>query len=631
MLLIACNNVPREVSKSTLYSEVTRHYQVEDVSLMKLEAAIFMFDHMAYHYTLTNERAKNTLDSCIESFLISEQAQKRNIHKAAPKYINSCYMNKEGETELLMDINQLSSSFIIKHIDASFSAWKKIAQVGEIDFNKYCHFVLPYRVNHEAVEQDFCFGNEYNYFIDSLLEGYDFESTVQKIIGVEDIYLKRDGYNFPFNFTIKQIHNLRSVKSCDDAALYFVMLFRSLGIPATVDRCKRSYRNTGHSLLALYWKSKWYSFEVPDGNKTIIDTEHAVQNFPKVYRSAYSINFDGQDITKQFTPTIDIPLKESRKHKPAIAIFDVNMRFEHLSSNVRREGEYQVFENMGVDCIYALGASTDKDFLVDSIVLVDSLGLIHRLQANYEQRQTLVLKRKYFMDKRHNVRKKHWVNDMNKISLIGCNSIDFGKGDTLFRISGHSVPYSYRYKLNCEKPYKYIYLNKGDEKKIYLSEFYLYDENGEVIKIDTLKNLHLPDFYEKVELGKTPTEPLLLTNAALSSYQKMFDGNGLTYSAFGLKGKLLAFFPEGIKPQSFSIQPRNDENHIVVGDLYELMMWEDGWKSLGRKKAFSNEVIFKNVPSGALYWLRNLTRGKEEYPFVIDKNGDQYWTGQANN
>jgi len=51
-----------------------------------------------------------------------------------------------------------------------------------------------------------------------------------------------------------------------------------------------------------------------------------------------------------------------------------------------------------------------------------------------------------------------------------------------------------------------------------------------------------------------------------------------------------------------------------------------GWISLGVQTATTNELIYRNIPEGALLWLRNLTRGKEEQVFYVE-DGEQKFVG----
>ena len=81
----------------------------------------------------------------------------------------------------------------------------------------------------------------------------------------------------------------------------------------------------------------------------------------------------------------------------------------------------------------------------------------------------------------------------------------------------------------------------------------------------------------------------------------------------------------GRKPISkIRYMPRNDGNIIEPGDYYELVYWDNGWKTAGEQSATSDSLVFKNVPSGALYLLHNKTKGIEERIFTYE-NGKQVW------
>lgn len=69
--------------------------------------------------------------------------------------------------------------------------------------------------------------------------------------------------------------------------------------------------------------------------------------------------------------------------------------------------------------------------------------------------------------------------------------------------------------------------------------------------------------------------------------------------------------------------PRNDDNFISPGDTYELFYHAgvEGWKSLGRRQADTTFFDW-DVPDNALFWLRDLTRDREEHIFFM-QNGQQ--------
>ena len=54
-------------------------------------------------------------------------------------------------------------------------------------------------------------------------------------------------------------------------------------------------------------------------------------------------------------------------------------------------------------------------------------------------------------------------------------------------------------------------------------------------------------------------------------------------------------------------------------------MNEGNWQSLGKQIAMEDDrLLYKNIPIGALYWLRDYTRGREERIFEI-KNDTVIW------
>ena len=72
--------------------------------------------------------------------------------------------------------------------------------------------------------------------------------------------------------------------------------------------------------------------------------------------------------------------------------------------------------------------------------------------------------------------------------------------------------------------------------------------------------------------------------------------------------------------------PRNDDNFITPGNVYELFYQSGvkGWISLGVQTATTNELVYRNIPEGALLWLRNLTRGKEEQVFYVENDRQRF-------
>ena len=76
--------------------------------------------------------------------------------------------------------------------------------------------------------------------------------------------------------------------------------------------------------------------------------------------------------------------------------------------------------------------------------------------------------------------------------------------------------------------------------------------------------------------------------------------------------------------QTVLYTPRNRDNYIRPGDIYELYYCDRYWKSAGRIKATVDSLVYRGIPQNVLLFLRNHTRGVDERVFVYEK-GEQLW------
>lgn len=93
------------------------------------------------------------------------------------------------------------------------------------------------------------------------------------------------------------------------------------------------------------------------------------------------------------------------------------------------------------------------------------------------------------------------------------------------------------------------------------------------------------------------------------------------------KGKIHILSAEMNKTQSIKLfrkYPEDDSNKISPGDNYEVFYWHNGWQSLGEVTAKNNFLEYANVPTNALLFIRNLSRGVQERIFTMNE-GEQVW------
>ena len=114
------------------------------------------------------------------------------------------------------------------------------------------------------------------------------------------------------------------------------------------------------------------------------------------------------------------------------------------------------------------------------------------------------------------------------------------------------------------------------------------------------------------------TIPLAFDNKWLTNFEVALNPNG---NWVGMEFRT----PQAVS--SVRLIPRSDDNDIHPGQRYELryMSSNGRWKSLGRKTAADNELVYDNVPINCLLWLKNHTGGKEERPFIYRGRDDIEW------
>jgi hypothetical protein len=72
--------------------------------------------------------------------------------------------------------------------------------------------------------------------------------------------------------------------------------------------------------------------------------------------------------------------------------------------------------------------------------------------------------------------------------------------------------------------------------------------------------------------------------------------------------------------------PRNNQNEIVKGNIYELFYLADRWVSLGKQVATKHYLTYENVPTAALLLLKNHSGGLQERVFMYDMDKkEQKW------
>lgn len=193
--------------------------------------------------------------------------------------------------------------------------------------------------------------------------------------------------------------------------------------------------------------------------------------------------------------------------------------------------------------------------------------------------------------------------------MEGSDFADFRVRDTLHMIIRLPERLYTRAATESRRPYRYVRYYGPDGGKCYASEVSFYGHRPTENKSHLLQGtcIGTPNFHSD---NKYP-------------YTNVVDGDPYTSFVYeNVSGGWVGLdLGKPMVIDTIVYTPRNRRNFIEAGDDYELFYCDRTWKSLGRKTAVSDSLIFF-VPEGALLYLRNYTRGKQERIFEYT-NGKQ--------
>lgn len=418
---------------------------------------------------------------------------------------------------------------------------------------------------------------------------------------------------------------------CDDRTSLLVMALRANGIPTAYEfvPCWGS-SNNGHSFVSII---------LPDGsicplqNQDEISSESYVhRKTPKIYRHMYSGKKPLKE--KYFSPDMfrhndimDVTCMHNiGKREVKANITGHNNGYNYLSVFSPSgwipvaKAKSDKFENVGTGTLTFINDSPIEaiglgdgilylpiSYLNDGSVIpvgnpmIVSDCSVYEIEPDTTNKESITLTRKYPLASR--------IINFARLMRFGifeaANKKDFSDAVEIYKIKEIPESRLQTIEVNPDKPYRYVRY-KRPKGTFSIAELRLLDSG-------------------KNKLPYTPIEcDFLIDDKDIS---KVFDNDPLTY--YELKANSLDIWV-GVdlkRATDFSFiefAPRNDDNSVYPGDMYELFYWNKKWISLGTQKAEDFNIKFDNVPKNALLWLRNLTKGHEERPFTYE-NGKQIW------
>lgn len=454
---------------------------------------------------------------------------------------------------------------------------------------------------------------------------FTFGSALSEALRVYDVMGQFEWVGASTGFAPKASSLLKArTGNCRNEASFTVFMCRSLGIPAAIDFTPHwGNRSLSH---------QWSVLILPDGKSTPFymgcvpgDTAHYFHSYlkPKIFRHRFQLNrtiandmkdeksvpklfraADWIDVTEEYYETTDVTRDVPEKYKGRkiayICVFD-NREWVPVHYGKVIDGKV-TFPKMGRNVMY-VSAFYENGRVVpfgDPFHILPD-GMVKNVHADAKKKCALNLTRKYPF---------FGAQDFFNFRMMqgrfqGSNTADFSNTTDLLCFNEVTNGGWYEFPVTDTGKYRYLRYKSPDGSYGNINELWFFNEKGDTIKGDIIGT-------EGVDWG--PKERVF-DNNILTGFQGISpDGHWV-----GLKLKT----PKQVSKLRFI--PRNDGNCIEVGDKYELVYWTNGnWKVLATLTAKENVLKLKNMPSGGLYVLKNLTKGHEERIFTYE-NGKQVW------
>lgn len=634
---IACSHYPADVEQALELAgnncaeleQVLEHYRTQPEDSVKYKATCFLVANMwnhgwyaeneAHQYQHLFDRIAHICQSGRIAHLKSTWIQKQwdsitHIYDA-PSFAKATFFS---------DLEHISADYLIKSIDRSFMLWDSLSWCKDLDKNLFFEFVLPYRIGVESPENWKQYGYERTQMIRDTLLRADRRSLAVVInqYASGTVFNNNTLWGYPFDFTIAQLEQL-GLGSCEHRVRYTAKLMRANGLPVAVDYifCWGTRRG-GHHWNVLMDKDGNYPF---DGATLPFVFSKFDRKIAKAFREIFStkpvkaevardipdylINLN--DVTNEYTKTYDISVdlyQSVPKHKNYALIGSFNNQSWQTQYWGRIENGKATFEQMGAEIVYIpLYYANGKTVIAGDPFLLETTGELRYFTPNPDIRNDMTLLRKYPLLGRTKAMMAYMIGS----KFVASNRSDCSDTTTLYTVKIRPEKFE-TVVIHDKRKFRYLrYLSQREnQERIAELEFYGLSDDGKDTVLLTGKIIGYPN---------DPANETPYTNVFDGRTNNFFHANGISDAWVGMD------FGEPKQIVKIRYCPSSDTNFIEPRHLYELCYWHKGiWISVGTQVAATQKLIFKSVPSNALYILHDHTKGNEERIFTYE-NGEQVW------
>ena len=662
----SCGHFPKEVEEALLSAKdnkenliaVLEHYKGKDSK--KYAAACFLIANMPYHKSSVSLNIPPTYSHYFRKIDSIYQVDSNiNVNDSIQQILAAEYATllPPETTTGQKDIEILTKDFLILNIDAAFREWHNSPLLRNLSFDEFKEWILPYRTVNEAlvnnkIDLRKMMYNKLSYNgMDNIRKPIE---LYKKYVRLQKSLNKRINTNTHIGIYDLFIPSFKM--DCHNLAAITCNIFRACGIPVVYEFTPQwTDKDSRHYWCSSPDSTLTFHPYTPPYNNLGEDWELSLKYASKVYRMTFGAQKD-----------IPYFLKAEEEEIPAVfnkaTIMDVTPNY-HVCTDIslptppikgNNLAYLSLFNTQGLNPVawgsidsikqivhyhkvpintlffptYIDNNGKSIQFDMAFIIRQDSTtGKFQKetINCNYQKRISIHLLRKY-PPKPH---LDNYRNNMKGALLLATNKIE-GSYDTLYVITTPPAPYWQKYNIDNNKKYRYYKLQTKDNSSINIAEYeflaakdnkHIYTHPSPLPIFDSLQ-CHIPATTQYMKVKGTPIKSGPL-------YLQACDGNPDTYiesSWFGIE------FTPPVCAKALQLYPRNSRNGIEPNNHYQLLYFDNNkWIEHETVHSKYNYIDFDSIPSGTIYWLRNLDQGKEELPFFFPKDKQVFISQEAVN
>lgn len=624
ILILSCADNEYLKRYQQLRRDVLAHYKAEKNPL-KEKAAKFLLDNLKDRHSIEGERYGKYSDTIRRYYQNNDTLYRKLI----------TVRNASLKDSIVKDITILTPAYLIDNIDRAFESWEKAGWKDQISFSDFCEYILPYRIGDEPLEswrekitQDTIFkitGDTIFSFTDLRTAATYFSKEHSKTKKYFKIYSGDNSANIPD--LPYSILNLLTTGTCSNLTQISLLACRAAAIPIANDFTPHwANAKSGHDWSVLITKSGSIPFNFPV-NDSLGNYRGEDRTPSKVYRNTFSENTESHlkqrgyckflpevlnnprliDVTDLYMQTNDIALPvlfSSGKNDFAYLSVSDRQNWVPVAWGTLRNG-FANFSKVGRNSVFLPVVASFSEIRAFNYPFI----LSNNGEVQYFKPDTKKL-RKVELLRKNPLSSTTWMY-MNKIvhgKFQGAQNPSFQPFENLGEIIKAPKILFDELKPTTKQKFRFVRYITPKSGYCNISEINFFSPENKLLK------------------GKIIGYQCNFGVSRKNTIDKVFDGDVLTYYDSGIWDSGWVGLDFG-KPEAISkivYAPRNDDNFISKGNLYELFYWDNGWKSLGKKVAADEVLVYDEVPSNSLLFLKNHTKGREERIFTYE-NGKQVW------